>query len=199
VNQMIQLLDAPHWRAWHGEEFPHDCWHTADGALHAIAGTRRVDLISRQRYRDFILRFEFALPFAGNSGVFCCVDEDAELSWHSGPEMQLLDDRGHPDGREPTTRNGALYGLLRPELETQIEPERFVEAALSVRRGEVEHWLDGQRVLHYRLDDPALRERISHSKFSGYPGFAQAREGHVVLQHHGEAARFRRLSIETPD
>ena len=196
---MIKRLDASQWRAWHGDEFPHDCWSVEGEELHAIAGTRRVDLISRHRYRDFVLRLEFALPAAGNSGLFCHVEENAELSWHSGPEMQLLDDRGHPDGREPTTRNGALYGLLRPELETPIEPEQFVEAALSVRDGEVEHWLDRRCVLRYRLDDPALRERIAGSKFSDYPRFAQATEGHVVLQHHGEAARFRRLSIETPD
>lgn len=196
---MITQLDASQWRGWHGDDFPHDCWRVAGDELHAVAGTRRIDLISRERYRDFVLRLEFALPVAGNSGLFCRVEEDAKLSWHSGPEMQLLDDEGHPDGREPTTRNGALYGLLRPELETPITAGQFIEAALSVRDGEVEHWLGGRCVLRYRLDDPALRERIANSKFSGYPRFAQAEEGHVVIQHHGEAASFRRLSIETPD
>lgn len=196
---MTKRLDAAQWRAWHGDGFPDDCWRVVGDELHAIAGTRRVDLISRERYRDFVLRLEFALPVAGNSGLFCRVEEDADLSWHSGPEMQLLDDRGHPDGGEPTTRNGALYGLLPPEIETLIEPEQFIGAALSVRDGEVEHWLGGQCVLRYRLDDPALRQRIANSKFRGYPRFAQAAEGHIVLQHHGEAARFRRLSIETPD
>ncbi|WP_254621598.1 3-keto-disaccharide hydrolase [Stutzerimonas stutzeri] len=196
---MIIQLDASRWRGWHGDDFPHDCWHVSGDELHAVAGTRRIDLISRERYRDFVLRLEFALPVAGNSGLFCRVEEEAALSWHSGPEMQLLDDQGHPDGSEPTTRNGALYGLLRPEQETPIAPGQFIEAALSVRGGEVEHWLGGRRVLRYRLDDPALRERIANSKFSGYPRFAQAAEGHVVIQHHGEAACFRRLSIETPD
>ncbi|WP_407294637.1 3-keto-disaccharide hydrolase [Stutzerimonas zhaodongensis] len=196
---MIKQLDASQWRAWHGDGFPDDCWRVEDDELHAIAGTRRVDLISRQRYRDFVLRLEFALPAGGNSGLFCRVEENTELSWQSGPEMQLLDDQAHPDGRQPTTRNGALYGLLPPELETAIEPERFIEAALSARNGEIEHWLAGRCVLRYRLDDPAVQARIAGSKFSGYPRFARAAEGHLVLQHHGEAVRFRRLSIETLD
>jgi|TARA_Y100001949_G_scaffold176349_1_gene189130 hypothetical protein len=68
-----------------------------------------------------------------------------------------------------------------------------------VRDGEVEHWLVGRRVLRYRLDDPTLHKHIANSKFSAYPRFAQAAEGHLVLQHHGEAARFRRLSIEIAD
>jgi hypothetical protein len=196
---MIQLLDAFQWRAWHGDDFPHDCWRVDGEELHAVAGTRRVDLISLHRYRDFILRLEFALPAGGNSGLFCRVEEDAELSWHSGPEMQLLDDVGHSDGREPTTRNGALYGLLAPEPETPIEPDAFIEGALIVRNGNVEHWLGSRRVIRYQLDDPALRARIAHSKFASFPRFAQATQGHIVLQHHGEAARFRRLSIETID
>jgi hypothetical protein len=196
---MERSLDAVQWRGWHTDGFPVGSWRNLDGELQAIAGAPRVDLISRQRYDDFTFRFEFALPIAGNSGVLYRVEESAELSWHSGPEMQLLDDAGHPDGREPTTRNGALYGLLVAEPETTLEPGDFIEAAVTVRDGRVEHWLRGRCVLRYRLDDPALRERITHSKFSGYPGFAQAREGHLVLQHHGEAARFRRLSIETPD
>jgi hypothetical protein len=196
---MIRHLDAAHWRAWHGDSFPHDCWRVDGDTLHAIAGTRRIDLISLARYRDFMLRFEFALPVAGNSGVFFQVEEDAELSWHSGPEMQLLDDQGHPDGQVPETCNGALYGLLPPLAATRLIPDQFIEAALSVRNGQVEHWLDRQLVLRYRLDDPSLRKRISDSKFSRFQRFAQATEGHVVLQHHGEAVCFRRLSIETSD
>ncbi|VXC99294.1 conserved hypothetical protein [Pseudomonas sp. 9Ag] len=53
--------------------------------------------------------------------------------------------------------------------------------------------------MRYRLDDPTLHKHIANSKFSGYPRFAQAAEGHLALQHHGEAARFRRLSIEIAD
>ncbi len=196
---MTRTLDASDWRGWRKAGFPDDCWQRDDEQLCAIAGPRRVDLVSRERYRDCRLAFEFALPRAGNSGVFCRVDEHAGLSWHSGPEMQLLDDAGHPDGRQPTTRNGALYGLLPPALETPIEPGRFIEAALQIRHGAVEHWLDGRRVLRYRLDDPMLVQRIAASKFAAYPGFARAPEGHLVLQHHGEAVCFRRLSIETFD
>ena len=116
-----------------------------------------------QRYGDFILQFEFALPVGGNSGVFYRVDESAGLAWHSGPEMQLLDDAVHPDGEEPTTRNGALYGLLAPEQETRIGPGSFMHAALVVRRGAVEHWLGNRMVLSYRLDDPALHTLIESS------------------------------------
>lgn len=92
--------------------------------------------------------------------MFYRVDEAAELAWHSGPEMQLLDDAVHPDGAEPTTRNGALYGLRATQQETPIEPGSFMEGALVVRDADVEHWLDNRMVLSYRLDDPDLRMQI---------------------------------------
>ncbi|MCQ4296094.1 DUF1080 domain-containing protein [Pseudomonas stutzeri] len=190
------MLDATQWRAWHGDEFPDRSWYRDDEQMCAIIGAPRVDLASREQYGDFILRFEYALPVGGNSGVLYRVDEAAELSWHSGPEMQLLDDEVHPDGKQPTTRNGSLYGLLATEQATQIEPGSFMEAALVVRDGVVEHWLDNRMVLGYRLDDPSLRMQIETSKFAELPNFAQSPAGHIVLQHHGEAVRFRRLSIE---
>lgn len=190
------ILDATQWRAWHGDDFPEGSWYRDAEQLCAIVGAPRIDLISRERYADFILRFEYALPVGGNSGVFYRVDEAAELAWHSGPEMQLLDDAVHPDGAEPTTRNGALYGLLAAQQETPIEPGSFMEGALLVRDADVEHWLDNRMVLSYRLDDPDLRMQIRTSKFADKPLYAQAGAGHIVLQHHGEAVRFRRLSIE---
>ncbi|MDH2241830.1 DUF1080 domain-containing protein [Pseudomonas sp. GD03909] len=190
------ILDATQWHAWHGAGFPEDSWYREDDQLCAIVGAPRVDLVSREQYGDFILRFEYALPVGGNSGVFYRVDESAGLAWHSGPEMQLLDDAVHPDGKQPTTRNGALYGLLAAEQETQIEAGSFMEALLIVREGAVEHWLNNRKVLGYRLDDPALRTLIESSKFADKPLFARSPVGHIVLQHHGEAVRFRRLSIE---
>jgi len=190
------ILDATQWRAWHGDDFPEGSWYRDEEQLCAIVGAPRIDLISRERYANFILRFEYALPVGGNSGVFYRVDEAAELAWHSGPEMQLLDDAVHPDGAEPTTRNGALYGLRATQQETPIEPGSFMEGALVVRDADVEHWLDNRMVLSYRLDDPDLRMQIRASKFADKPLYAQATSGKIVLQHHGEAVRFRRLSIE---
>ncbi len=190
------ILDATQWRAWHGADFPEGSWYRDEEQLCAIVGAPRIDLISRECFANFILRFEYALPVGGNSGVFYRVDEAAELAWHSGPEMQLLDDAVHPDGAEPTTRNGALYGLRATQQETPIEPGSFMEGALVVRDTDVEHWLDNRMVLSYRLDDPDLRMQIRTSKFADKPLYAQATAGHIVLQHHGEAVRFRRLSIE---
>lgn len=191
-----ELTATASWRAYGAHAFPHVSWRAEGGVFEAVADAPRVDLVSRGRYADFVLDFEWALPAGGNSGVLYRVRESADHAWQSGPEMQLLDDARHPDGREMTTRCGALYGLLPPQPTTPAPPGRFMPARIVVSGWHVEHWLGGVCVLSCDLSDPGLREHIAHSKFADFPAYAREREGHVVLQHHGDAVRFRALRIE---
>ncbi|MCM5680134.1 DUF1080 domain-containing protein [Schlegelella sp. S2-27] len=194
ARQDLGLHD--HWHGFGAEAFPATSWCVHEGVFEAVPEAPRVDLVSRACYGDFTFEFEWALPAGGNSGVLYRVRETAGAAWQSGPEMQLLDDARHPDGREPTTRCGALYGLLAPRPVDVIAADRFIAGRIVVSGWRVEHWLGPHCVLACDLSDPELRERIACSKFKDFPTFAQEREGHVVLQHHGDAVRFRHLRIE---
>jgi hypothetical protein len=189
-------LTAREWRGFRREEFPRESWAIEGRVLRARGAGERVDLVTRRRFRDFDLSFDWRLPPGGNSGVLYRVSEEAEESWHSGPEMQLLDDLAHPEGRERLTSCGALYGLLAPRRIALPATEAFFKARLRVQGTRAEHWLSQHLVLAYDLDDPALKERIAGSKFAAYPRFAAEPEGHIVLQHHGTDAWFRNLHLE---
>lgn len=189
-------LMATDWRGYRMEQFPEESWVPEADLLRAVGSAERVDLISRERYRDFSLSLEWCLPPGGNSGVLYRVSENLPEAWQSGPEMQLLDDEGHPDGADPKTSCGALYGLLAPGEKELPRPRSWISARVVVRGTRVEHWLDGRRVLEYDLSDERLRERIGKSKFGDFPGFGREVEGHVVLQHHGTEAWFRSIRIE---
>ena len=155
-----------------------------------------VSLISRQRLRDFDLSVQWRLPPGGNSGILYRVREEDEAPWHSGPEMQLLDDAGHPDGRVPETSCGALYALYAPQVPASCPPGEFHVARIIARGTRIEHWLNGVRVLQCDLSGDDFRERVSRSKFAAYPKFGRSPEGHIVLQHHGGEVSFRHLRIE---
>lgn len=191
----MDLTDAD-WRGYRRPDFPAASWIFEDDTLRALGTAERVDLTSRRRYRDFAFSFECRLPPGGNSGVLYRVSEDLAESWQSGPEMQLLDDLRHPDGQNPLTACGALYGLLAPR-KTNLPPvDIFIRARVVVRGSKIEHWVNDIPVLGYDLADPVLRERIAASKFKSFPRFAREDEGHLVLQHHGTDAWFRDLRIE---
>jgi hypothetical protein len=193
-----QLLTYGAWRGYRRADFPGTSWEVEGDILHARPGTDAVDLISRECFGDFDLSLHWRLPLGGNSGVFYRVSEELDAPWQSGPEMQLLDNAGHPDGRTPETSCGALYALQAAHDVPPCPPGLFNVARISVRGSQVEHWLNGVRVLCCDLADKAFQTRLARSKFSAFPQFARAADGHVVLQHHGTDAWFRNIRLELP-
>ena len=185
-------------RAYGGESLPAS-WIVEDGELHALPGPG-VDLITRETFGDFELEFDWRVSPGGNSGVIYRVDERDAPSWSSGPEYQVLDDTGHPDGDDPRTSAAALYGLIAPSADKRLEPVGTINAGrISVRDRHVEHWLNGTRVVAYDWGGPDVRSLIDASKFRDLPGFMAADTGGVVLQHHGEEAWFRNIRIRRLD
>ena len=156
-----------------------------------------MDLITRERFRDFTLYFEWRMPRGGSSGVLYRVDEQLEHSWQSGPEMQLLDDEHHQDGANALTSCGALYGLIAPWHDQRDIANAYHSSRLVVRGSLVEHWIDDTQVLGYDLESEEVKERIARSKFREWPQFALLAAGHIALQHSGTEAWFRRIRIET--
>jgi Domain of Unknown Function (DUF1080) len=177
--------------------FPSDRWVVEDGELRTVPGSG-IDLITRDTFGDFELEFEWRVAPGGNSGVIYRVVETAEPAWTTGPEYQVLDDEQHPDGRDPTTSAAALYDLIAPATNKRLEPVgSFNGGRIGVRDGRVEHWLNGERVVTFGWDDPAVRALVAASKFAGLEGFMAAESGHIVFQHHGEEAAFRNIRIRS--
>jgi Domain of Unknown Function (DUF1080) len=187
------------WRGYRLRDFPRDSWVIEGGTLRALAGGPCVSLVSEAAFGDFELTVEWKLPSGGNSGILFRVLEDQPEPWQSGPEMQLLDNEGHPDGKRPETSCGALYGLLAPDPLVATPSDRFHVARVTVRVNTVEHWLNGVRVAGYEIGSWDFMQRVKQSKFAAYPRFALARHGHIALQHHGTDAWFRMIHIERLD
>ena len=164
--------------------------------LHAIAQGERVDLISRERFADFALLFDWRLPRGGSSALICRVQEEAGPPAHSGPAMQLLDDEHHPDGADALTSCGALYGLVAPWHDLRSSANAYHSARIVVQGSRVEYWIDDVQVIGCDLASEELRARVARSRFRDYPQFARLAAGHIVLQHRGTEAWFRRLRIE---
>src|SRR6188768_3178430 len=86
----------------------------SDGTLAPIVGGDRVDLITKDVYKDFDLELEWKVGPMGNSGVMYDVAETEPETYYTGPEMQVLDDAGHKDGQNSKTSAGSLYALVAP-------------------------------------------------------------------------------------
>ncbi len=68
--------------------------------------------------------------------------------------MQILDNEGHPDGKIKTHRAGDNYDLHSCTVETVKPPGQWKKVMLIVKKGKVEHWLNGTKVVEYQLGNP---------------------------------------------
>lgn len=186
------------WRGYRATDLPPRGWAVEDGVLYTVKG-QPGDIVTREAYGDFELTLEWRTVPGGNSGIFYRATEAEDAIWQSAPEMQILDDAGHPDGRDPKTSAGALYGVVAPTRASAQPVGRWNKVRIVARGTRVEHWLNGRRVLRVDLADSDVRARIAASKFARWPGFAQARRGHIGLQNHGEEASFRDIRIRRLD
>ncbi|HEY7612253.1 MAG TPA: DUF1080 domain-containing protein [Gemmatimonadales bacterium] len=183
-----------HWRGFRRDEVP-DGWRVVDGALTRVG--RAGDLITREVFGDFELSLEWNVAAGGNSGIMYRVTEDAAETYHTGPEMQVLDDARHPDGRSRLTAAGAVYGLYPAEAGV-VKPAGEWNAVRIVARGSrVEHWLNGVQVAAYELGSADWSARVAASKFSKWPGYGRAPAGHIALQDHGDRVAYRDIRIRT--
>lgn len=180
------------WRGFRREAAP-DGWKAVDGTLARVGPGG--DLITVDRFTDFELSLDWRIAPGGNSGVFYLAVEDTEWIFEGAPEMQVLDDAGHPDGASPLTSAGSNFAL-HPAPRGVVRPAgEWNTARIVVRDGRVEHWLNGERVVQYELGSEDWRRRVAESKFAQWPSYGQAREGHIGLQDHGDAVWYRNIKI----
>ena len=161
-------------------------WEIVDGTLKTIPGYG-VDLISVDIYNNFELELEWKVPEGGNSGIFYFATEEGDYIWQTAPEMQVLDDKKHSDGKNTLTSAGALYAMIAPTKSVVNPVGEFNQVRIKVKDNHVEHWLNGTKVVEYEYQSDAMWDLVAKSKFNTMPLFAKASEGHIGIQgDHGE-------------
>ena len=143
--QWTVLLDdaGPRGLRTMGEQALRPQWQMTDGAL-VLTTPGGGDFTDGKVYRDFELIVEWAVPEAGNSGIFLRADPDeGTAAWKSAVEYQLLDNAGHPNGADLATSAGAVFALY-PTLSQALAPIGSFNTTRIVAKGPViEHYLNG--------------------------------------------------------
>jgi len=197
-GKWIVLFDGKSTQAWRGyqrKEFPDKGWVVDQRAFKTIVGGEHVDLVTKAKFRNFELELEWKVSPGGNGGIFYRASEQDKEIWHSAPEIQVLDDNQHGDGKNPKTSAGSLYALVAPVGKRLRPVGEFNQFRLILRGSHGEHWLNGVKVVEYELGSPQLKELIAKSKFKNMPRFAMLPEGHIGIQHHGQEVWYRNIRV----
>lgn len=183
------------WRNFQSETL--EGWAIEDGAL-TLKSKGAGDIVTDKEYENFDLRLEWKISPKGNSGIMFHVSEDPKYDapYHTGPEMQVLDNDGHPDGKIFMHRAGANYDLQASETETVQPVGEWNEVRLVVNQGKVEQWLNGTLVVSYELGSEDWQQRLAKSKFTKWPDYGIMGKGVIALQDHGDPVWFRNIRIK---
>ena len=180
------------WRGYNSELMPTG-WSVENGLLTRTGPGG--DIITEQQFGDFELYLEWLVGPGGNSGVLVRAVEGQEEVYHGAPEMQILDDAGHPDGRSPLTSAGSNYGLHGAPRGIVRSAGEWNSSRIVVVNNQVEHWLNGDKVVEYELGSVDWLRRVANSKFAQWPAYGRASRGHIGIQDHGDRVSFRNLKI----
>lgn len=201
------LFDGASLANWHsyGKAAAGKAWVVADNSIHLDTTAKKDwqvseggDILTVDEYGNFHLKLDWKITKDGNSGVMFFIKEDSvkyKYPWYTGPEMQVLDNDGHPDAKITKHRAGDLYDLIVSK-ETVKPAGEWNHAEVVSDKGSLKFYLNGENTLTTTLWDDAWKQLVSGSKFKDMPDFATFKEGKIALQDHGNAVWFKNIKIK---
>jgi hypothetical protein len=159
------------------------------------------DIVSDRSFENFELTLEWWISEAGNNGILYTVQEDEiyDEVWKTSPEMQIMDNQKHKDGLIVKHRAGDLYDLIGSDP-VRVKPQgEWNKVRIIKNKGEIEHWLNGGKVLAYDLNSNAWKDLISKSKFKDLTEFASSGPGQIGFQDHDNEVHFKNIKIKELD
>jgi len=203
-NDWTPLFDGKTLNGWHsyGKNTPGSDWSVDSNAIHlqpATNGGGGGDLISNDEYGNFDLKLQWKISKAGNSGILFYVQEDTtryKETYFTGPEMQVLDNNGHPDAKIIKHRAGDLYDLITSKPETVKPVGEWNDVEIKSQDSTITFWLNGTQILTTKLWDDNWKKMVANSKFKQWPDFGTFTKGHIALQDHGNEVWFRNIEIK---
>ncbi|MDH3697508.1 MAG: DUF1080 domain-containing protein [Flavobacteriaceae bacterium] len=203
------LFDGSNFNSWKGylkEEVP-DTWKLEDGTMvfyppeNKPAG-ESYNIVTKKDYNSFVLSLDWKISPAGNSGIFWAVVEDEQFSeaYQTGPEIQVLDNAGHPDASAGggTHTAGSLYDMVAPSEDATKPAGEWNSCVLTVdyntNKGSVV--LNDVLIVEFEPSGDVWDGMIAKSKFADWPGFAKTQTGKIGLQDHGDIVAYRNIKIK---
>lgn len=198
----VSLFDGKTTNGWHsyGKTTADAQWDVQEGALHLDKSKGGGgDLLTDKEYSNFDLKLEWKISPKGNSGILFYVHEDAakyQETYHTGPEMQVLDNDGHPDGKIHKHRAGDLYDLIPCKKETVKPVGEWNQVEIISKNGELKLFLNGTNVVTTTLWNEQWKALLAGSKFKQWPDFGTFKSGKIDLQDHGNEVWYRNIKIK---
>ena len=196
------LFDGKTTNGWHtyGKIAVNERWKIADGALYIDNTVKEGgDIVTDEEFDNYDLKLEWKISKNGNSGIIININEDTakfKETYRSGPEVQVLDNDGHPDGKIIKHRAGDLYDLIKSSSEPVKAVGEWNAVEIISDKGSLKIFMNGINVVTTTMWNDNWKQLIAGSKFKDMPGFGTFKKGKIALQDHGNAVWYRNIKIK---
>lgn len=187
-------------RGWHGYNRGPigKAWSFDDGVISFDKSRGEGgDIVTDEEYENFELTLDWKISDCGNSGIFWNIVESKQYKypWMTGPEMQILDNKCHPDAKIDTHRAGDLYDMIETSEMTVKPAGEWNNIKVRSASGTMTFWQNDVQVVQFTMHDESWDKMVSESKFKDIESFGKAKKGRIGLQDHGDKVWFRNIKI----
>lgn len=188
------------WRTYQNKTS--DSWSVSNGVLHCKGSTDdksdlRADLITEDQFDNFELSVDWKISPQGNSGIIYLFNETEKAAYLTGPEYQIIDDKGFPQKLEDWQKTGANYAMDAAPTAVTKPVGEWNNTRIVVNKGHVEHWLNGKKVVETQMWTDEWQKKKTTGKWKDAPNYGTVKKGNIGLQDHGSEAWFRDIKIRT--
>jgi len=186
----VPLFNGKDLKGWKLYESKPEGWTVEEGLL-VCTGKGGGWLGTERDYADYVLRLEYRLGPAGNSGVYLRAPEKGHIS-RVGMEIQLLDDN-HPNYARLDfyQYTGSIYHVQAPTRRAGKPAGEWNTLEIRVAGRRVVVVLNGKKIQDADLDYLQKDHEVARE----HTGLARS-TGRVGLQSHSDHVEFRHLRIK---
>jgi len=177
------------WRAAGEAELPATAgWSVEDNCLKAEwnkSGSNK-NIVTKGEFADFEIYMEWKLAPAANSGIiYHYGDKFTKAPPCSGPEYQIIDDLGWPVPLTEDHFTGVDYELHTVVTNKELKPVgEWNSSKIVFKKGHVEHWLNGKKILEFEAWTPDWYERLAKTRYGQSACYGENRSGAFMLQNY---------------
>ena len=116
-----------------------------------------------------------------------CPEPDILVNNNAGPEPGKIED---------WQKTGANYAMYAPSKLVSKPIGQYNHSRIIFNKGQVEHWLNGVRIVKFTAWSPEWEKLKSTGKWKDYPDYAKAKSGHIAFQgDHGCGIWFKNIKL----
>lgn len=160
-------------------------WKIESGVIARQGKGGSLVYIGKKMPDDFELQFEWKVGEGSNSGIYYRPTQY---------EYQILDNKGHPDGRNPRTSAASLYFCVQPSKDMTKPAGEWNTGRIVCKGTIIQHWLNGEKVIHLDYKKPKWSRNVDMLRQRG--GNLDARNANLSLQDHGDPVWYRNIRLK---